>query len=151
MKDLTARLHHPERGTMATQTGSSNHSLGYSIGLAVMGIFYIAAGVNHFVRPGFYAAVMPLYIAQPLLMIDISGVAEVLGGIGVLVPDGFVFPRTRAAAAWGIVALLIAVSPVHIHMCLHPEQFMQIPVWALWLRLVLQLPLIGWAWSYTRR
>ncbi len=84
-------------------------------------------------------------------MIYISGVAEILGGIGVLIPDGFVFPRTRAAAAWGLVALLIAVSPVHINMCLHPEQFKVIPLWLLWVRLFLQLPLIAWAWNYTRR
>jgi len=138
-----------EGETMAKLAESARHSRGYYVGLGAMGIFYIAAGINHFARPAFYAAVMPPYIPQPLLMIDISGVAEVLGGVGVLVPNKFVFPRTRAAAAWGIVALLIAVSPVHINMCLHPQQFPQLPVWALWVRLALQLPLIGWAWSYT--
>ena len=98
-----------------------------------------------------YLAVMPPYIPWPAAMVAISGIAEILGGVGILVPDGFVFPQTRAAAAWGIVGLLIAVSPVHIHMFLHPEQFPNIPLWALWLRLPLQLPLILWAWNYTRR
>lgn len=116
-----------------------------------MGIFYIAAGTYHFVSPGTYLPVMPPYIPRPLTMIDISGAAEILGGIGVLIPDGFVFRRTRAFAAWGLVALLIAVSPVHINMCLHPEMFPAVPLWAIWLRLPLQLPLIGWAWAYTRR
>jgi uncharacterized membrane protein len=118
--------------------------------LVALGLLYIAAGIFHFVRPGFYAAIMPPYIPWPYAMVWISGLAEVLGGIGVLVPDGFVFPRTRRWAAWGLVALLVAVSPVHINMCLHPEQFPSIPVWAIWLRLVLQLPLIGWAWWYSR-
>jgi len=121
------------------------------VGLLLIGLFYIGAGVNHFLHTGFYVPAMPPYIPWPLMMIYISGVAEVLGGIGLLVPDGFVFPRTRAAAAWGIVALLIAVSPVHIHMCLHPEQFAEIPIWAIWLRLGLQPVLIAWAWFYTRR
>jgi uncharacterized membrane protein len=125
-------------------------SLGYRLGLLVMGVFYVAAGSAHFGNPGTYLPVMPPYIPWPLAMIYISGAAEILGGIGVLVPDGFVFPRVRVAAAWGLVALLIAVSPVHINMCLHPDKFPGIPLWAIWLRLPLQLPLIAWAWSYTR-
>ena len=125
--------------------------LGYRTGLLALGIFYIAAGAFHFVRPETYMRVMPPYIPWPLVLIYISGAAEMLGGVGVLVPDGFVFPRTRVAAAWGLVALLIAVSPVHINMCLHPDQFPAIPLWAIWLRLPLQLPLIAWAWNYTRR
>jgi uncharacterized membrane protein len=116
-----------------------------------MGVFYVAAGVAHFGRPGMYLAVMPPYIPWPLAMIYISGAAEILGGVGVLIPDGLVFPRTRVSAAWGLVALLIAVLPVHVNMCLHPDRFPGIPVWAIWLRLPLQLPLIAWAWSYTRR
>ncbi len=115
-----------------------------------MGTLYIVAGINHFLHPATYAAIMPPYIPWPMLMIAISGAAEVLGGIGVLVPNGFVFPRTRAAAAWGIVALLIAVAPVHINMCLHPDHFPAIPLLVIWVRLPLQLPLIAWAWFYTR-
>jgi len=125
-------------------------SLGYRLGLLVMGTFYVAAGAAHFGSPAIYLHVMPPYIPWPLAMVYVSGAAEILGGIGVLVPDGFVFPKTRVWAAWGLVALLIAVSPVHIHMCLHPEQFPGIPLWAIWLRLPLQLPLMAWAWSYTR-
>jgi len=123
----------------------------YWVGLVVMAISYVFAGIAHFRNPPFYLAVMPPYIPSPLTMIYISGAAEILGGIGLLIPNGFVFPSTRAAAAWGIVALLVAVSPVHINMCLHPAAYPQVPVWALWARLVLQLPLIAWAWSYTRR
>ena len=132
-----------------TQDGLRRHSQGYYAGLWIMGIFYIVAGINHFTNTKFYLAAMPPYLLSPLLLICISGIAEILGGIGVLVPDGF--PRTRAAAARGIIALLIAVSPVHINMCMHSEEFPAIPLWMIWLRLPLQLPLIGWAWMYTRR
>jgi len=129
---------------------SPRRSLGYRIGLCIMGVLYMVAGINHFWHPATYAAIMPLYIPFPGVMIAISGAAEILGGIGVLMPNGFVFLRTRAAAAWGLVALLIAISPVHINMCLHPDQFPTVPIWAVWLRLPLQLPLIAWAWYYTR-
>lgn len=136
---------------IATEAGLRRRSRGYYAGLWIMGIFYIVAGINHFTNTRFYLAMMPPYIPWPRAMVCVSGLAEILGGIGVLIPDGFVFPRTRAAAAWGIVALLIAVSPVHINMCLHPEQFPAIPLWIIWLRLPLQLPLIGWAWFYTQK
>ena len=148
---LAAMANFSAQNAENVQMEQRRHSRGYFVGLVVMGLFYIAAGSYHFVSPNTYLSGMPPYIPWPLTMIYISGVAEILGGIGVLIPDGFVFPRTRAAAAWWIVALLIAVSPVHINMCLHPDKFPAIPLWFLWLRLVLQLPLIAWAWNYTRR
>lgn len=120
-------------------------------GLVILGIFYIVAGSLHFIKPQSYLAVTPPYIPHPLAAIYFSGVAEILGGIGVLIPNGFVFPRTRAVAAWGLVALLFAVWPVHINMCLHPDQFPAVPLWVIWLRLPLQIPLIAWAWYYARR
>jgi len=119
-------------------------------GLVLLGLFYIAAGANHFVHPGMYVAIMPPYIPWPVAMVYLTGAAEILGGLGVLVPDGMVFKRTRAAAAWGLVAMLIGFLAVHVNMCLHPEAFPQIPVWLIWARLPLQAPLIAWAWWYTR-
>jgi uncharacterized membrane protein len=68
-----------------------------------------------------------------------------LGGIGLLFHQPI-----RRLAAWGLVALLIAVFPANLHMAFHPSSFPNVPVWALWLRLPLQLPLIWWAWLYTR-
>jgi uncharacterized membrane protein len=133
------------------QTEAVRHSRGYYAGLIVMAIFYIGAGINHFANTPKYLAIMPPYIPWPLGMVYLTGVAEILGGIGVLIPNQFVFQRTRAAAAWGLVALLLAILPVHINMCLHPDQFASIPLWAIWLRLPLQLPLIAWAWIYTRQ
>jgi uncharacterized membrane protein len=59
------------------------------------------------------------------------------------------FPA-RKVAAWGLVALLIAVMPANIYMVTDHEKFATIPLWALWLRLPLQLPLMWWAWLYSR-
>jgi uncharacterized membrane protein len=139
------------RNTTATQVSLGRRSRGYYAGLWIMGISYIVAGINHFTHTTFYLTVMPPYLPSPLLLIYTSGIAEILGGVGVLIPNGFVFPRTRVAAAWGIVALLIAVSTVHINMCLHAEKFPAIPLWVIWFRMPLQLLLIGWAWMYTRQ
>ena len=126
-------------------------SRGYYVGLVGMVLLYVASGVNHLLHPATYMTVMPPYIPSPLAMIYISGAAEILGGTGMLIPNGFVFPRTRSLAAWGIIILLMAIWPVHFNMCLHPEQFPAIPVWVMWVRLPLQLPLMLWAWIYTKR
>ena len=145
---------------MAEPNGGGRRGWAYSAGLWVMGVLYVVAGINHFWHPAMYLAIMPPYIPWPAAMVEITGVAEILGGIGVLVPDGFaadwpifgaVFGgRTRVFAAWGIVALLLAIWPVHWNMCLHPALYPGVPVWASWVRLPLQIPLIVWAWFYTR-
>ena len=73
-----------------------------------------------------------------------------LGGAGLLMPaELFGFP-VRRVAAWGLVALLVAVMPANIYMATDHERFASLPVWALWARLPLQLPLIWWAWVYAR-
>jgi uncharacterized membrane protein len=127
-----------------------NPSRGYFVGLLLLGLFYVVAGINHFIHPAMYIAIMPPYIPWPSGCVYLTGVAEVMGGVGVLIPKGFVFPRTRKTAAWGLVALLICIWPVHFNMCLHPGDYPSVPLWAIWLRLPLQIPLIGWAWIYTR-
>ena len=113
------------------------------ISLDIMGVIYIVAGLNHFKNPKIYKTIMPPYIPFPEFMIFISGVIEVILGAGLL------WPVTRILAAWGIIALLIAVLPPHIYMIQNRQQWSRIPAWALWLRLPLQGLLMLWAYSYT--
>jgi uncharacterized membrane protein len=113
----------------------------------VMGALYVAAGVNHFVSTSFYVQIMPPWIPWHLALVYASGVAEIALGLGVLAE------RTRRVAAWGLVALLIAVFPANLHMALndvHIDGAPAAPAWALWLRLPLQVVLILWAWWHTR-
>jgi uncharacterized membrane protein len=111
-----------------------------------MGALYISAGALHFFITRRYVAIMPPYLPEPRALVLISGAAEIAGGIGVLVPN----PLLRRAAAWGLVALLVAVMPANIYMVTDHQKFAAIPLWAVWLRVPLQLPLIYWAWVYTR-
>ena len=111
----------------------------------LMGTLYIAAGTLHFVLTRTYTGIMPDYLPAHRELVLISGAAEIAGGLGILIP------ATRRPAAWGIVLLLIAVMPANIWMAQHPERYPNIPLWAIWLRLPLQLPLIWWAYAYTRR
>ncbi len=115
-----------------------------TIGRALLGTVFIVAGVLHFVATPVYMRIVPPYLPEPRLLVQVSGLCEMLGGIGVLIP------MTQRLAAWGLVALLIAVLPANVYMAAHPMRWPGIPVWALWARLPLQLPLILWAWLYTR-
>ena len=113
-------------------------------GRYLMGALYITAGSGHFIATRLYEGIMPDYLPAHRELVLLSGAAEMAGGLGVLIPT------TRRPAAWGIILLLIAVMPANIWMVQHPERYPGIPLWAMWLRLPLQVPLMWWAYRYTR-
>lgn len=88
---------------------------------------------------------VPPYVPAPEAMVVVSGVAEILLGVLVLVP------ATTQKAAWGLIALLIAVFPANVHMALHPELFPDMTPAFLYARLPFQALFIFWAWIYTRK
>jgi uncharacterized membrane protein len=110
----------------------------------LFGASFIIAGLNHFFMTGFYVSIVPPYLPWPLALVIISGLAEI--GLGALL----LVQRWSALAAWGLIALLIAVFPANLHMALHPELYPWAPVTLLWLRLPLQAVLIAWAYWHTR-
>lgn len=109
----------------------------------LLAIFILASGVMHFTNSAFYLSIMPPYIPWHLAMVYISGLFEIVLGLMLMVPK---FTRL---AAWGIIALLIAVFPANIHMALHTELYSYISPIALWLRLPLQGVFIAWAYWFT--
>ena len=109
--------------------------------LVTLALFFIAAGVNHFVRPEFYLPIMPAWLPAPMALIYVSGIFEIVGGVAVLVP------RLRHAAGWGLIALLIAVFPANIEMALNADAFADhFPVWLIWLRLPMQGLFVWWVY-----
>jgi uncharacterized membrane protein len=109
----------------------------------LMALFYILAGARHFWNPAFYLRIMPPYLPAPEVLNYVSGAAEIVLGVLLLVP------RWSRLAAWGLIALLIAVLPANLNMALHPDHFADVPRAFLYLRLPLQLVLILWAYWYT--
>ncbi|MEQ1627275.1 MAG: DoxX family membrane protein [Nitrospira sp.] len=108
------------------------------------GLSFVAGGANHFVNTPFYVSIMPPYLPWPVALVYLSGVAEIgLGGL-------LLFEGWSRLAAWGLIALLIAVFPANVHMALHPELYQWASPLGLWLRLSLQGLLIAWAYWYTR-
>lgn len=116
--------------------------------LLLAGIF-VFAGVMHFIIPASYVGIMPPWLPWHRELVYLSGVLEIAGGVGLLIP------RTRHAAGMGLVLLLIAVWPANLQMVLNARAADE-AVWyqaLLWLRLPLQLALIWWVWraSLARR
>ena len=116
--------------------------------LYLMGPGYVVAGVLHFVAPELYVQIIPPFLPAPLALVYLSGVAEIVVGVGVLVP------RTRRYAAWATIAMLIAIFPANVYMATSmvvvdgiggsdPSPLIR------WGRLPLQGVLILWAYWYT--
>lgn len=110
--------------------------------LFIQSFVYVAGGINHFLNPKMYLAIMPPYIPAHQLMVAVSGVAEIVLGIGLL------FPATRSLSAWGLILLLIAIFPANLYMA-QSSRFYKFPAWLRWGRLPLQGILIWWAYQYT--
>nr|WP_241988356.1 MULTISPECIES: DoxX family membrane protein [Halorubrum] len=116
-----------------------------------MGATYVTAGVAHFLIPERFAEAVPPSFPRPVGLVYLSGIAEILLGIGVA------WPRTRRPSAWGIVALLVAVFPANVHLArgdviedLVPDRLAGPARLAAWVRLPFQAVLIGWALRYAR-
>jgi uncharacterized membrane protein len=92
-------------------------------------------GVLHFVDPAPFLAIIPPALPWHLELIYVSGFFEVLGGLGLL------WPPTRRAAGWGLLALLLAVFPANIHMLINEVYLPGMPQeeWILWARMPFQI------------
>lgn len=128
-------------------------SLPLRIGWALLGVFYLVAGVNHFRDPGFYVPMMPPGFPAPLEMVELSGAFEVGIGVAALVL-GFAAPALRRAIAWAAIALLVAVFPANLYVAFENVLIggRAEGLGALnYARLPFQALFIAWAWIYTRR
>ncbi len=118
--------------------------------LYLMGPLYVVAGILHFVVPELYVQIVPPVFPAALALVYLSGLAEVAVGIGLLIP------RTRRYAAWGLVALLVAIFPANVYMAISGVVIEGMPgggdpsALVRWGRLPLQGVLILWALWYTR-
>jgi len=119
--------------------------------LYLMSVFYVVAGVMHFVVPDLYVQIVPPQLPFRLGLVYLSGFAEVALGVGLL------FERIRRFTAWGVIALLIAVFPANVYMATSDIVIQGAPgglgdpsEFARWARLPFQAVLVAWAWWYTR-
>jgi uncharacterized membrane protein len=109
-----------------------------------LALFFIGGGINHFLIPRTYESIVPPGFGDPKRLVEISGVAEIAGGVGMLLRP------TRGASGIGMIALMAAVFPANLYMARNPERFPKIPQGALYARLPLQPLLMWWVWRVTR-
>ncbi len=109
---------------------------------AVLAFAMVGVGILHFTGPEPFVRIVPAWLPAPLALVYISGVAEIAGGVGIMIPT------LRRAAGIGLIALYLAVFPANLHMALNniaigPDPM---PTWALWARLPFQVVFIAWAY-----
>lgn len=132
--------------TVAARTRGLRGAFAHPASRWLLGAFFVAAGINHFVMPRGYERIVPPGLGNPSTLVAVSGVAEVAGGVGVLIGG------TRRWAGWGLLALLVAVFPANVYMALDPSSIpgLRVPRVLLWLRLPLQPLAMWWAWAATQ-
>ena len=112
----------------------------------LLAIFMVTAGILHFATPEHFIRIVPGFLPFPAALVYISGVAEILLGAGLMVQT------TRVICAWGLVVLFITVYPANINMAINPEDmFNRLGLWWMhFVRFLLQIALIAWAYEYTK-
>jgi uncharacterized membrane protein len=110
-------------------------------GLGALTIMFVVTGTSHFTGMKYdLAAMMPEPLPDDLWIIYLSGVFEIAGAIGLLVP------RTRRLAGICLVLLMVGVFPVNVNAALNGIPFGGEPPTPLWLRAPEQLLYIGMVW-----
>ena len=118
-------------------TTPGNTRLAMRAAVAFVFLWFFLGGIAHFVFTEAEMRIVPPYIPWPRGAVLVSGAFELLGAVALL------WPPTRRAAAWGLFALTLAVTPAHFYMLQQPELFPSVPFWALVLRLPLQVALLA--------
>ena len=112
----------------------------------LLAAFLLGAGIMHFVNPSFFDAIVPPWApGSARAATYVSGVAEVLVGIGILVS------RTRRLALWSAAVLFVAVFPANLYMAWDWRDRELADRLVAYGRLPLQIPMIWWAVSLARR
>jgi uncharacterized membrane protein len=115
-----------------------------NLGLAFVFLWFMGGGIAHFTSTDFFVAIMPPYLGYHREIVYISGVLEILGAIGILIP------ALRQWAGNGLLLLVLCVTPANIHMWMHPELFPDVSGVFLNIRLVVQVALLMLIWWCTR-
>ncbi len=107
---------------------------------ALLALLMASAGAMHFLKTAFYVKIVPDFLPNPRLLVELSGAAAILLGVLML------WKPVRNLAVYGTIAYFVAVFPANLYMAFHSGLFPSIPAWAAWVRLPLQGVLIYWAY-----
>jgi len=114
-----------------------------ALSLVLLSLFFIGIGLSHFFDTDFYLHIMPPFMPFHLGLVYVSGVLEIVGGIGIY------FPRLRRWVGACLMLLLVAVYPVNIYMAVYPALFPEFSPTFLYIRLALQFVFLFWVYKTT--
>jgi uncharacterized membrane protein len=114
------------------------------LSLYLITVLYVLAGINHFINPNFYEAIMPAYIGYHAPLISISGVCEIMLGL-LMLPIS-----TRKVAATLITAMLVVFLWLHIQMFIDYWNTNNKHLWVAIVRIPVQFFLLWWAYTFVR-
>jgi len=80
----------------------------------VLAIFYLLAGYMHLAKPAGFLAITPHWVPAPELVVALTGVAELAGGIGLLTPRTLL-SWARPTAGVGLALYALCVWPANIN------------------------------------
>jgi uncharacterized membrane protein len=113
---------------------------------AALAVVFIGMGISHFVpsvRRTMRAMIPPRLAAHRVFLVAFTGVCELLGGAGIVLPWQLVGAEWMRWVVGGLlVAFLIAVFPANAYAAAHPERFGR-AAFPFWPRLVGQVVLIA--------
>ncbi|MGB6268434.1 MAG: MauE/DoxX family redox-associated membrane protein [Olleya sp.] len=112
--------------------------------LYLMALLYIFAGIMHFIKPQLYLRIMPKYLPNHKLLVQLSGIAEIVLGVALCIPF------LKDIAIFGIMLMLAVFLMVHFYMLSDKKASAGLPQWVLILRIPLQFGLVYWAFWYLK-
>ncbi|XOU69551.1 DoxX family protein [Sphingomonas sp. VDB2] len=114
---------------------------GRTIARLVLAAAYAFAGIAHLTRPGGFIAITPHWVPMPDTVVALTGVAELAGALGLMIPG------LRRAAGIGLALYALCVWPANINHALNdiPLGGVHLSWWYHGPRLALQPVIIWWA------
>lgn len=112
----------------------------------ILALGMVVIGAWHFISPEPFEKIVPAFLPYHLALVYISGFLEILGGVGLLIP------QVSRSAAWLLAVLFIAVFPANLYQAINNIEVPALPhdPPLIWLRLPFQALLVAWAWWFTR-
>lgn len=111
----------------------------------ILAVFFTFAGAAHFLYIDAFAAIVPPFVPHPRTVVVLTGAVEIALAASLLAR------RTRPLAGRLLAAYCLAVVPANVHMAMTEDLRLGIPEWLLWVRVVLQFPLIALVLWATQR
>jgi len=109
---------------------------------AALGAMFAFTAVSHFApMKKDLIAMVPPALPRPDLLVSLTGIAELAGSIGLLVP------ATSYWAASGLMILMVLMLPANISAAIRGVQLRGRRATPLWLRVPMQILFVGWAWA----